>query len=64
MKITIKSITDIQTAYSKEADMTFILKETTSADGAPISTEVVGFYYGEPNELDTRNYLGHLKAEY
>lgn len=64
MKITIKSITEIQTAYSKEADMTFILKETTSADGDPISTEVVGFYYGEPNEWDTRNYLGHLKAEY
>lgn len=64
MKIVLKSITEIQTAYSKEADMTFILKETTSADGDPISTEVVGFYYGEPNERDTRNYLGHLKAEY
>ena len=64
MKITIKSITEIQTAYSPESDMTFILKETTSADGEPISTEVVGFYYGEPNERDTRNYLDHLKAEY
>lgn len=64
MKLTIKSITEIQTAYSKEADMTFILKETTDADGDPISTEVIGFYYGEPNEQDTRNYLGHLKAEY
>ena len=64
MKITIKYVTEIQTAYSKEADMTFILKEITSADGNPLSTEVVGFYYGEPNERDTRNYLGHLKAEY
>ena len=64
MNITIKAITEIQTAYSKEADMTFILKETTSSDGDPISTEVVGFYYGEPHEWNTRNYLGHLKAEY
>ena len=64
MRIVIKSITEIQTAYSKEADMTFILKETTSMDGDPISTEVVGFYYGEPNERDTRNHLGHIKAEY
>lgn len=64
MKITIKSITEIQTVYSPEADMTFILKETASADGDPISTEVAGFYYGAPNEQDTRDYLGHLKAEY
>lgn len=64
MNITIKAITEITTAYSSEADMTFILKETMSADGDPISTEVVGFYYGAPNEFDTRNYLGHLKAEY
>lgn len=64
MKITIKSVTEITTTYSADADMTFILKETTSAEGDPISTEVIGFYYGAPNEEDTKNYIGKLKAEY
>lgn len=64
MKIILKSITEIQTAYSKEADTTFILREITSMEGDPVSTEVVGFYYGAPNDWDTRNYIGHLKAEY
>lgn len=64
MKLKIKAITEIKTEYSASGDMTFILKEITSADGEPISTEVVGFYYGAPNAFDTRNYIGHLKAEY
>lgn len=64
MKIKIKSFTEIRTEYSASGDMTFILRETTSAEGDPISTEVVGFYYGEPNELETRHYIGRLKAEY
>ena len=64
MRIVIKSITEIKTAYSPEEDITFILREITSAEGDPLSTEVIGFYYGGPNERDTRNYIGHLKAEY
>ena len=64
MKITIKSITEITTAYSAEGDMTFILRETTRPNGEPISTEVVGFYYGEPDEESTKNFIGKLKAEY
>lgn len=44
--------------------MTFILKETVDADGEPLSTEVVGFYYGSPNEADTQKFTGELKAEY
>lgn len=64
MKIKIKSCTEIRTEYSASGDMTFILRETTSTEGDPISTEVVGFYYGAPNDRDTRNYIGHLKAEY
>lgn len=62
--MTIKAITEIRTEYSASGDMTFILRETTNANGDPVSTEVVGFYYGEPNDWDTRNYIGHLKAEY
>ena len=30
----------------------------------PISREVVGFYYGEPNELATKECMGRLKVEY
>lgn len=64
MKIKIKSITEITTAYSAEGDMTFILRETTSPDGDPISTEVVGFYYGEPDDHATKHFIGKLKAKY
>ena len=64
MKITPKSATEIRTVYSASEDMTFILRETTSMDGEPISTEVVGFYYGAPNEWDTLFYTGSLKATY
>lgn len=60
----IKSVSEIRTVYSASEDMTFILKEVTSANGDPISTEVVGFYYGEPNDEDIANYTGKLKAEY
>ena len=62
--MTIKSVTEIRTIYSTSEDMTFVLKEVTSADGDPVSTEVIGFYYGTPNEEDTKDYIGKLKAEY
>ena len=48
----------ITTAYCKKDDLTFILKET------PTSMEVVGFYFGEPNEQCTKQYTGKLKAEF
>ena len=50
--------TEIFTAYSQEADITFILK-----DGRK-STSVVGFYYGEPDDEATRKFYGKLTAEY
>jgi hypothetical protein len=64
MNIKIKSVTEIRAVYHPNEDMTFILKETTSAEGDPISTEVVGFYYGEPDEESTKHFIGKLKAEY
>lgn len=64
MQIKIKSITQIRTEYSASGDMTFILKETTNVEGDPISTEVVGFYYGAPNDENTKQYIGKLKADY
>lgn len=54
----------IHAEYSVSGDMTFILKETRDENGDPVSTEVVGFYYGEPNEESTAQYIGKLKAEY
>ena len=45
----------IETAYSKEADMTFILKWTPLETGE-MRVEVVGFYYGEPDETATCQY--------
>lgn len=59
-----ENITEIRTVYSASEDITFILKETTNKDGDPVSTELVGFYYGTPNEDDTEKYIGALKAEY
>lgn len=64
MKIKIKSITEIRAVYAANEDMTFILKETTNPEGDPISTEVVGFYYGEPDDESTKHFIGKLKAEY
>lgn len=56
--------TEIDTAYSADHDMTFILKEISDENGEPLSTEVVGFYYGTPNAADTAEFTGSLKAEY
>lgn len=56
--------TEIDTAYSADHDMTFILEEVIDADEEPLSTEVVGFYYGTPNDADTAEFTGSLKAEY
>lgn len=54
----------INTTYSASDDMTFILEEVYDKDGNPVSTECVGFYYGEPNEIDTNSYYGKLRADY
>lgn len=56
--------TKIITEYSASGDMTFILKEEYNAEGDPLSTEVVGFYFGKPNEKDTEHFTGKLKAEF
>ncbi len=48
--------TKVYTAYSSEADITFIMEDKGK------TTSVVGFYYGEPDEEATRNYYGKLVA--
>lgn len=55
---------EIYTAYSAEADITFIMKDTLDENGHPYRTEVIGFYYGEPDEENTRIFMGDLIAEY
>ena len=52
------------TAYAPDADMTFILEDTYDENDNIISTECVGFYYGDPADLLTEKYKGDLKAEY
>lgn len=55
---------EIYDVYAREGDMTFIMEETHDADGELISTECVGWYYGEPDDRSTATFTGKLKAEY
>lgn len=58
-------IEEIITTYASDTDMTFILRETYSEDSEVwLSTEVVGFYHGEPSEDLTQRYIGKIKAVY
>lgn len=56
----------VWTAYSKEGDLTTILKSKYSDSEMRnvVSTEVVGFYFGEPDDASTTMFTGELKAEY
>ena len=54
----------IYTAYAEKNDITFIMKDTLDENGTPYTTEVVGWYYGEPTKEDTRQYIGDLIAHY
>ena len=52
-----RPITNIYTAYSKEADITFIMEDKDK------TTRVAGFYYGEPDDNATEIYYGKLITE-
>lgn len=54
----------IYTAYAEENDMTFIMVDTINKFGDLISTECVGWYFGEPEEDSTKAFYGELKAKY
>ena len=54
---------NIYTTYASDTDITFILADVIEQDEI-ISTEVLGFYYGSPNDADTENYIGKLKATF
>jgi len=46
----------IYTVYAEKDDMTFIMEETEN------TITVRGFYFGKPNDKDTKKYLGGLIA--
>lgn len=53
----------ITDTYAPSTDQTFILREVWGGEEI-LSTEVVGFYYGEPTLKSTEFFIGKLKAEY
>lgn len=55
--------TEIYTIYSKESDITFIMEDIYISETL-ISTEVKGFYFGEPKDEYTKEYYGELKADF
>lgn len=54
----------IWTAYDAFNDMTFIMKSIVDRRNRTISDEVVGFYWGAPDDKATEDGIGKLKAEY
>ena len=46
----------IYTAYAEKDDITFVMQETKINGGKETKVEVIGFYYGEPNEAHTKEY--------
>lgn len=52
--------TRIYTVYAKDDDMTFIMRETRN--GVNKVVEVVGFYFGEPDEDATEEFRDSLFA--
>ena len=46
---------EIDTMYSPEGDITFIM-EYTYRKGDIVAEKVIGFYHGEPDEKDTKIY--------
>ena len=57
-KEALEAVREIYTVYSQKGDITFIMEDKEN------TTSVVGFYFGEPNDEDTREFRGKLTAEY
>lgn len=64
------TISIIYGVYAKEAGVTFIMKEVCTKDITEmfgkklLSSEVIGFYYGQPNIDEIKEFAGKLKAEF
>ena len=51
--------------YAEKADITFIIQDMIEKETEKcISTEVAGFYYGEPELEWIEKFYGSLKAEF
>ena len=56
-------IEEIYEVYAEENDMTFIIRDTFECENL-LSTEVIGFYFGEPDGDKTPYYIGNLKSTF
>ena len=54
----------IETDHAPHLDITFIMEFIETDEGEPVKTSVIGWYYGEPNEENTAQYIGKLTATY
>ena len=55
---------EIYAIYVKEHDISFIMEEISDDRGLLMTLEVVGFYYGEPDDKLNALYKGSTKAEF
>lgn len=55
---------EIYTAYAEHNDKTIILKDTIDDNGFPCHTEMIGFFYGSPDDEINREYMAELIEEY
>lgn len=56
--------TTLEAIFVERSDITFLMEHVTDSKGEAVSTEVVGFYYGKPDEEGNKMYRGKTKAEY
>jgi hypothetical protein len=56
--------TEIYGVYSREYDITFIMEEKFTNDNEPVTLEVKGFYYGEPDDRFNKEYYGKTKCRF
>jgi hypothetical protein len=52
----------VYTVYAEKDDITFIMQEAKINGGKETKVEVIGFYYGEPNEVHTKEHKGKMAA--
>lgn len=55
---------DAWAVYAKGDDITFIMNAWEVQGSGRVSVNVVGWYWGEPNEEDTKYFEGSLVARY
>lgn len=54
---------NIENVYCKSTDITFIM-EHTYVNNELKKIEVKGFYFGEPNEEDTKEFYNKISAKF